>query len=273
MFRINSNPILSRDTQRALIKLVHTRAPVPASDYCRPIPPQEMLKHSSAEALIRWVHPELGMISPGDFIPLFEGNGLISKVDSYVWQEAAKQVAAWKETYGYTLPVSVNLSRADVFDPQLEERLKQLIERNGLEYDDIKLEVTESAYTDDAASVLEAVKRLRDEGFQIEMDDFGSGYSSLNMLSDMPVDVIKMDMKFVRNIEHSETDRRLIMLVLDLAKYLKVLVVAEGVETEEQLAFLQEGGCDLIQGYYFSRPLPAEEFEELIRSEIATERN
>ncbi|MBR3225542.1 MAG: EAL domain-containing protein [Atopobiaceae bacterium] len=230
-------------------------------------------KLSSAEALIRWVHPELGMISPGDFIPLFEGNGLISKVDSYVWQEAAKQVAAWKETYGYTLPVSVNLSRADVFDPQLEERLKQLIERNGLEYDDIKLEVTESAYTDDAASVLEAVKRLRDEGFQIEMDDFGSGYSSLNMLSDMPVDVIKMDMKFVRNIEHSETDRRLIMLVLDLAKYLKVLVVAEGVETEEQLAFLQEGGCDLIQGYYFSRPLPAEEFEELIRSEIATERN
>ena len=230
-------------------------------------------KLSSAEALIRWVHPELGMISPGDFIPLFEGNGLISKVDSYVWQEAAKQVAAWKETYGYTLPVSVNLSRADVFDPQLEERLKQLIERNGLEYDDIKLEVTESAYTDDAASVLEVVKRLRDDGFQIEMDDFGSGYSSLNMLSDMPVDVLKMDMKFIRNIEHSETDRRLIMLVLDLAKYLKVLVVAEGVETEEQLAFLQEGGCDLIQGYYFSRPLPAEEFEELIRREIATERN
>ena len=230
-------------------------------------------KFSSAEALIRWVHPELGMISPGDFIPLFEGNGLISKVDSYVWQEAAKQVAAWKETYGYTLPVSVNLSRADVFDPQLEERLKQLIERNGLEYDDIKLEVTESAYTDDAASVLEAVKRLRDEGFQIEMDDFGSGYSSLNMLSDMPVDVIKMDMKFVRNIENSETDRRLITLVLDLAKYLKVLVVAEGVETEEQLAFLQEGGCDLIQGYYFSRPLPADEFEELIRREIEAERN
>ncbi len=228
---------------------------------------------SSAEALIRWVHPELGMISPGDFIPLFEGNGLISMVDSYVWQEAAKQVAAWKEAYGITLPVSVNLSRADVFDPQLEEKLKQLIESNGLDYDDIKLEVTESAYTDDAALVLDVVKRLRDDGFQIEMDDFGSGYSSLNMLSDMPVDVLKMDMKFVRNIENSETDRRLITLVLDLAKYLKVLVVAEGVETEEQLAFLQEGGCDLIQGYYFSRPLPADEFEELIRREIEAERN
>lgn len=228
---------------------------------------------SSAEALIRWVHPELGMISPGDFIPLFEGNGLISMVDSYVWQEAAKQVAAWKEAYGITLPVSVNLSRADVFDPQLEEKLKQLIESNGLDYDDIKLEVTESAYTDDAALVLNVVKRLRDNGFQIEMDDFGSGYSSLNMLSDMPVDVLKMDMKFVRNIEHSETDRRLITLVLDLAKYLKVLVVAEGVETEEQLSFLRKGGCDLIQGYYFSRPLPADEFEELIRREIATERN
>ena len=213
------------------------------------------------------------MVSPGDFIPLFEGNGLISQVDGFVWQEAAKQVAKWRDQYGFTLPVSVNLSRADVFDPQLVERLTRLIKDYELACGDLKLEVTESAYTDNAAMVLDVIARLRELGFQIEMDDFGSGYSSLNMLSDMPVDVLKMDMKFVRNIESSDTDRRMIALIIDLAKYLEVLVVAEGVETKGQLNMLQEGGCDLIQGYYFSRPLPPEEFEELIKREIATERN
>ena len=133
--------------------------------------------------------------------------------------------------------------------------------------------MTESAYTDDAKTVLDVIRKLRDLGFQIEMDDFGSGYSSLNMLSDMPVDVLKMDMKFIRNIETSETDRRLVYLILDIARYLKVPVVAEGVETEGQLAILREGGCQLVQGYYFSKPLPPEEFEKLIEREIATERD
>lgn len=233
---------------------------------------EEPPRLSSAEALVRWKHPELGMISPGDFIPLFEGNGLISVVDNFVWESAAKQIAEWKEKYGVSLPVSVNLSRADVFDPALEDRLVDLVESNKLSYSSIKLEVTESAYTDNAKRVLEVIERLRARGFEIEMDDFGSGYSSLNMLSDMPIDVLKMDMKFVRNIENSETDRRLISLILDLARYLEVLVVAEGVETEGQLAILKEGGCDLVQGYYFSRPLPPEEFEELLRKETETER-
>ena len=148
---------------------------------------------ASAEALIRWKHPELGMISPGEFIPLFEGNGLISVVDNFVWKEAAAQITAWKEKYGFTLPVSVNVSRADVFDPTLVERLAELVESNGLDYGSIKLEVTETAYADDANQVLDVIRRLRERGFEIEMDDFGSGYSSLNMLSDMPVDVLKMD--------------------------------------------------------------------------------
>lgn len=228
---------------------------------------------SSAEALIRWVHPELGFISPGQFIPLFEGNGLISVVDNFVWQEAARQVAAWKEEFGITLPVSVNVSRADVFDPDLSNRLVELIERNGLGFKHIKLEVTESACTDNAQQMLAAINHLRNMGFEIEMDDFGSGYSSLNMLSDMPIDVLKMDMKFVRNIEANRTDRRLVTLILDIAKYLKVLVVAEGVETKGQLELLREWGCDLVQGFYFSRPLPPEEFEELIVREMAIERN
>ena len=222
----------------------------------------------SAEALIRWKHPTLGMIPPGDFIPLFEGNGMISIVDRYVWAEAARQVAEWKEKYGWTLPVSVNLSRADLFDASLEDWLKKLVTDHGLRYRDLKLEVTESAYTDDAKRMLEVIRALRAIGFEVKMDDFGSGYSSLNMLSDMPIDVLKMDMKFIRNIEKSETDRRLVELILDIAGYLKLTVVAEGVETAGQLEILQKAGCDLVQGYYFSRPVPPEEFEKLIEREL-----
>ena len=228
---------------------------------------------SSAEALIRWKHPELGMISPGSFIPLFEGNGLISIVDNFVWNETAKQIAAWKEKYDFTLPVSVNLSRADVFDLSLVDRLQSLIKDNGLEYKNVKLEVTESAYTDNAKQLLTVIESLRNMGFEVEMDDFGSGYSSLNMLSAMPIDVLKIDMKFIRNLEQNETDRKLVTLILDIARYLKVKVVAEGVETAGQLELLKKAGCDLVQGYYFSKPLPPEEFEKLIEKEISIRGN
>ncbi len=227
---------------------------------------------SSAEALIRWKHPELGMVSPGSFIPLFENNGQISTLDNYVWNEAARQVAQWRQKYGFELPVSVNLSRVDVFDPTLENRLEEMVRRYGLHHSALKLEVTESAYTDNAEQMIERISRLRSRGFVIEMDDFGSGYSSLNMLSYMPIDVLKMDMQFVRNIVQSEKDFRLVQLVLDIAKYLKVPVVAEGVETGQQLDMLKGAGCDLVQGYYFSRPLPPEAFEELIEKEKKIER-
>ena len=229
-------------------------------------------KLCSAEALIRWIHPELGFISPGQFIPLFENNGMIGIVDNFVWRETAEQIAKWKEKYGITLPVSVNLSRVDVFDRSLVERLKNLIKDNVLDFSAIKLEVTESAYTDNAAQLLDVIAGLRDLGFEIEMDDFGSGYSSLNMLSAMPIDVLKVDRQFINNIESNETDRLLVKLILDIADQLKVNVIAEGVETEEQLSFLKEAGCDIVQGYYFSRPLPPEEFEELIKKEMQIER-
>ncbi len=227
----------------------------------------------SAEALVRWDHPELGMISPGDFIPLFEGNGLINKVDDVVWKQAAEQCARWKQDYHFTLPISVNVSRADVYDLSLVDRLARLIKENGLDRNNIKLEVTESAYTDDSRRVLEVVDQLRERGFEIEMDDFGSGYSSLNMLSQMPIDVLKMDMKFVNNIEESDTDMRLVKMVLDIAKYLELTVVAEGVETKGQLDLLKQAGCKLVQGYYFSRPIPAEDFARLIEKEISIERS
>lgn len=223
----------------------------------------------SAEALIRWKHPEMGMISPGDFVPLFEGNGLINVVDSFVWREAARQISEWKKKYHFTLPLSVNVSRTDVFDVTLTDRLIALVEENGLDFQDIKLEITESSYTDNEKQLVEIIRKLRERGFEIEMDDFGSGYSSLNTLSTMPIDVLKMDMKFVRYIEENETDLRLVQVVLDIAGYLKLKVVAEGVETEGQFRLLQQAGCDLVQGYYFSRPLPAAEFEKLIEKEIS----
>ena len=219
---------------------------------------------ASAEALIRWQHPELGLVPPCDFIPLFEGNGQISVVDKYVWEEAARQIAIWKKKYGIILPVSVNLSRVDVFDPNLGEIFEGLIRDNGLTYDALKLEVTESAYTDNAEELLKVMERLRSKGFEIEMDDFGSGYSSLNMLSSMPVDILKMDRGFILNIEHNPPDFRLVQLILDIARNLKLTVIAEGVETENQMLMLKNAGCDVVQGYYFSRPVPPEEFERFI---------
>lgn len=223
---------------------------------------------SSAEALVRWQHHELGMIPPDSFIPLFEQNGLISALDKYVWSETARQIAAWQKKFGIALPVSVNLSRVDIFNPKLEEILDAIVQRNGLECSLLKLEVTESAYTENAEQMIAVISRLRNKGYRIEMDDFGSGYSSLNLLSSLPVDVLKMDRAFVLNIEHSEKAMRLVELILDIAKNLKLRVVAEGVETKGQITLLKNAGCPLVQGYYFSSPLIPEEFETLIVKEI-----
>lgn len=216
----------------------------------------------SAEALIRWKHPEFGMISPGDFIPLFESNGLIQKLDRYVWKEAARQVGEWKKTYGISVPVSVNVSRMDIYYPKLRDDFKELLKENGLETNELMIEITESAYADNADQLVNVIENLRSDGFVIEMDDFGSGYSSLNMLTTIPIDALKMDMKFIRNMQKDEKSMKLVELVLDIAKFLQVPVIAEGVETEEQLMLLKERGCDIIQGYYFSKPVPAEEFTQ-----------
>ena len=218
----------------------------------------------SAEALIRWKHPELGMISPGDFIPLFENNGLIQKLDRYVWQEAAQQVASWKKNFGVSVPVSVNVSRMDIYDPKLRDDFKSLLDRYHLETRELMLEITESAYADNADQLVNVTEELRSDGFMIEMDDFGSGYSSLNMLTSIPLDALKMDMKFIRNMQKDEKSMKLVELVMDIAKFLQVPVIAEGVETEEQLKLLKARGCDIIQGYYFSRPVPPEEFTKFI---------
>ena len=223
----------------------------------------------AAEALVRWEHPELGRIPPGDFIPLFESNGLVRGVDQFVWEEAARQLRKWKDQYQISLSVSVNVSSVDIHIPGLEAKVTDLIGKYDLQPQDLHLELTETAYMENADLMLEVTKSLRKMGFIVEMDDFGSGYSSLNMLSRLPVDVLKMDMLFVRRlVEENTREYQFIEIVHDIARTLDVPMIAEGVETKEQLMLLKKIGCEYIQGYYFSPPVPAEKFEELIRAQL-----
>ncbi len=196
------------------------------------------------------------MVSPGEFISLFENNGLIQKLDRYVWNEAASQIKRWNEKFGRYIPVSVNVSRVDVFNPELCDILSEIAARNGLSTEKLLLEITESAYTDNSQQIIDTIKQLRCNGFKIEMDDFGCGYSSLNMLTSLPIDALKLDMKFIRNISSNEKDYRLVGIMIEIARLLEVPVIAEGVETKEQMELLKEIGCDIIQGYYFSKVLP-----------------
>ena len=224
---------------------------------------------ASAEALVRWKHPRLGMVSPGVFIPVFEQNGLIQELDNYVWQASAAQVRDWKDRLGVSVPVSINVSRIDMYDPMLVEKLVALVNANDLSFGELLLEITESAYTGDADQIIEKVSRLRAQGFRIEMDDFGSGYSSLNMISTLPIDALKLDMQFIRTAFKDHKDTRLLEAVIQLAQTLELPTIAEGVETAEQLLALKGMGCDIVQGYYFSRPLPADEFERFVMEKKA----
>ncbi len=219
---------------------------------------------NSAEALVRWEHPEFGMISPGLFIELFEQNGLIQTMDSYVWRMAARQMRDWYDKLGRTVPISVNVSRVDMFDPDIKDSIHALIDEYGLSNRELMLEVTESAYTEDSEHIIRTVEGFREMGFFIEMDDFGTGYSSLNMLSNLPIDALKLDMQFIRSAFSKVRNTRMLEIVIDIADSLSVPVIAEGVETEEQLLALKEMGCDIVQGYYFSKPVPPEEFERFL---------
>ena len=229
----------------------------------------------SAEALIRWIHPEFGFINPGVFIPLFEENGLIEVLDRYVWEEAAAAIKRWKEAYGITLPVSVNISRIDMYNPEIINVLLDITKRNGISPYYLALEITESAYTEEAEQLIEIAGKMREAGFRIEMDDFGTGYSSLNMISEMPIDVLKIDMIFIRNAFQGKKDARMLEFIMEIAEYICVPVIAEGVETEEQVELLKKLGCEFVQGYYFSKPVPEAEFlhfiEEKVKSKTAEE--
>ncbi len=222
----------------------------------------------SAEALVRWVHPEFGVVSPGDFIPLFEENGLIQEIDLFVWREAARQIREWKDTLGKSISISVNVSRMDIYSEEFVPNITSLLRDFDLTTEDIYLEITESAYAVDQGQLISIIENLRSMGFKIEMDDFGSGYSSLNSLSTLPIDVLKLDMKFVKTIHEDKKSLRLIELIMDIADYLEVPVVAEGVEFEEQYLLLKEAGCAVIQGFYFSKPLPTVEMQKVLLDKV-----
>ena len=217
-----------------------------------------------AEALVRWIHPEWGFMSPGEFIPLFEKNGFISKLDQFVWERTCAHIRQWQDKGYPPLPVSVNVSRADVFQSDLAESLSNLTKKYGIDPKLLHLEITESAYTENSKQIISMVDQLRARGFIIEMDDFGSGYSSLNMLSQLKLDVLKLDMKFVQSETGQGTDRGVLRLVVEMAHRMNLSVVAEGVETQQQLSRLQEIGCDYVQGYLFSKPIPAADYDTML---------
>ena len=222
-------------------------------------------KLAGAEALVRWEHPEFGMIYPGSFISVFEENGLIQLMDDYIWRQAAAQVKKWKDKYHMTIPISVNVSRIDIQDENIVSNMCDIVKEAGIDVKDLHLEITESAYTSDTDQLVEVVAQFREKGFVIEMDDFGSGYSSLNMLTTLPIDILKVDMRFMQSISQDKKSLRMMELVKEIADFLNVPVVAEGVEEKEQLDTLKELGCQMIQGYYFSKPLPVSEFESFIK--------
>ncbi|MCL1911875.1 MAG: EAL domain-containing protein [Leptospirales bacterium] len=223
-------------------------------------------KPVSAEVLIRWIHPVKGVISPGKFIPVFEQNGFIAELDHYVWEEACKHLRKRKDAGLPDFPVSVNVSRMSLYNGLLFEEIITLTRKYGIPPSLFRLEITESAYNDNPDQLLATIGSLQQAGFPILMDDFGSGYSSLNTLKDIPVDILKIDMKFLEDFETSQKAGNILTSILRMAQWLDLAVIAEGVETETQVDFLSSIGCDRIQGYYFARPMPANDFEAHVAS-------
>ncbi len=217
-----------------------------------------------AEALVRWISLENGFISPGDFIPVFENNGFVYEVDKFIWEESCRYLRKWLDEGREVHPISVNVSRIDLYDPKLVQHLVDLREKYQLPSQYLELEITESAYTEDPEQIITITRQLREAGFVILMDDFGTGYSSLNMLKDIQIDVLKLDMGFLKSSDYSAKGGNILTAILKMAESLKMQTIAEGVETKEQVEFLKSIGCKYVQGFYYSKPLPVDEFEKLI---------
>lgn len=219
-----------------------------------------------AEVLVRWKHPSKGLIPPGKFIPIFEHNGFISKVDEYVWERACCLQRQWLDAGLPVVPVSVNISRRDIYNPHLCDIITNLVKKYQLTPDLLRLEITESAYVENAEQLIKTVKKLQAEGFAVEMDDFGSGYSSLNTLKEVPVDTLKLDMKFLDNSTEDTRGGNILTSIIRMAHWIKLPVIAEGVETKAQADYLKSVGCFYMQGYYFAKPMPVEQYETILRT-------
>lgn len=220
---------------------------------------------SGAEALVRWEHPERGMIMPGVFIPLFERNGFVTRLDEYVWRRTCAYMREWIDKGLKPVPLSVNISRQDIYNPDLCDTLVGLTREYGLDRSMLRLEITETAYVNNPEQLIKVVGQLRDNGFYVEMDDFGSGYSSLNILKDVPVDMLKLDMRFLDPKDKAtERSGSILSAVVRMTNMLGLAVLAEGVETREQADFLKSVSCIYMQGYFFAKPMPPEAFEKLL---------
>lgn len=232
--------------------------------FCFYIQPQVSVRGKilGGEALVRWIHPERGMVPPGEFIGILENTGLICRLDMYIWELACKKLREWKDRGLTDYHISVNISPKDFYFADIYKVFTGLVEKYGIRPRNLRLEITESAIMSDFDKQLVLIQRLQEYGFMVEMDDFGSGYSSLNMLKDMPVNTLKVDMGFLRQTNHQERSRTILKMIISLSKQLGMEVITEGVETREQVDFLTEIGCDIFQGYYFAKPMPVSEFEQ-----------
>lgn len=213
-----------------------------------------------AEALVRWNHPKKGMISPALFIPIFEHNGFIMRLDAYVWEHVCRDMRKWMDDGRKVHPILVNISRVDLANPRLVETIVELADRYQIPYAMLQLELTESAYTDNPEKMIQMMDAFREKGFVILMDDFGSGYSSLGILKDIEVNVLKIDMRFFSKTAVEGRSKSIIASVLRMAKWLRIPVIAEGVETRENVEFLRGIGCEYVQGYFYAKPMPAEQY-------------
>ncbi|MDD6811027.1 MAG: C-GCAxxG-C-C family (seleno)protein [Lachnospiraceae bacterium] len=217
-----------------------------------------------AEALVRWKHPERGMIFPNQFIPIIEENGFIKKVDYYIWEEACRFSKKCEKAGLVPCPISVNMSRIHLRNDDCIQVLDDMLKRNAVPKKLLELEITETA---DDQQISRKALQLKEDGYTLLMDDFGSGYSSLNILLETPFDVIKLDKKFIENMMVSDKGRLILEQVVAMANKLELGLLAEGVETKEQVDLLQSIGCDHVQGYYYAKPMPADEFFELLKKQ------
>jgi diguanylate cyclase (GGDEF)-like protein/PAS domain S-box-containing protein len=220
------------------------------------------------EALVRWMHPEDGLISPADFVPIAEENGMIVMIDQFVMREACRQIRLWRQE-GASYRVAVNLSALQFKQKNLVEYIEDLLAEHELDPAALELEITESAIMDDPASAAQLITKLRKIGLYISVDDFGTGYSSLAYLKKFPINALKIDQSFVRDLTWDSDDAAIVRSIITLSASLNLGVVAEGVETLEQKAFLLEHGCRLVQGYLFSKPLPADEMTAFLEKGLA----
>ena len=221
-----------------------------------------------AEALIRWNHPEKGMLSPNKFVPACEANGFICIIDFYVLEEVCKKLSEWKNEGKRLVKVSTNFSRLHLGNPDFVDRLIEVVKLYGLQPSNIEIELTESVAYEEMETLLKVMHQIKEAGFGLSMDDFGSGYSSLALLREMPVDVLKLDKGFLdgcNNKENASRDKRIVYHIISMAKDLEITVLAEGVETEQQKEFLKESHCDIIQGYYYAKPMPTDCFAKFLQ--------